>query len=388
MDELYSWADGLRSLKASDTEEAPHFTVHMHRISVPSPLDFDGSVVRVVSTGGGIGIFGQYPQSESVLVWPDSRLSSDTGYARAVATQLGAIMTMALDRRCQIGSNEVAMSMDGSEIQNFIPAQVSDRELVGPVPTESQALLEKTLTRVLGLKDEDRATLGAALELHYAAVILYDSDLNAAYALAVAGLETLSQRYGGYVPVWTDWDESKTLDKTFVDIGITGEDADRIRQQLMKGRHLKLRQTFAGYIADHLPDSFWDVELQDFLPTYDMSPAGEAAFHGLEASARTPISSFVPRDRSVLRKRVLASYDARSVFVHAGARRVDELSTMVAMVSDDAPAKQPLEFLAVRRILRALIEVELGARSQDGELPSVKLFHDTERATRATERGR
>ncbi len=358
----------------------------MHRISAPSPLDFDDSVVRLVATGDNVAMFGQYPQAQSVLLWPDSRLNGDSGRERSVATQLGAIITMALGRRCQVGSNEIAISVDGSTMKNFIPAQVNDRELVGPVPADSQALLERTLAKILGLDSGDRATLGAAIELHYASVILYDSDLSAAYALAVAGLETLSRRYGGYVPSWADWDESKALDELFAEIGLTGEDSDRIRQKLLSGRHLKLRQTFASYIVDRLPEKFWEIELQDYLPTYEMSAQGEAVFGGLEASTRSPISTFVPRDRALLRRRVLASYDARSAFVHAGTRDVSEISTLYSLAAAQPESTGPLEFLAVRRILRALIEVELDARSHAGELPPIKLFHDERRAARAAAR--
>lgn len=378
MKEFYAWAARMADVQPpTDAGQNLPIEERLRRVVAPTPLNLDRSVVRVVPTEQAVHLLGTTPQSLSVLMWPDLAKATDMAHDQFLATQLGALMTFALNRRVQVASTETPISMAGSPVRNFIPGQANDRELVGPLPDEPKSAFEDTVRGVLGLSERDRGPIGAAIDLHYASTLLLDTDLNAAYALAVAGIETLSRHYNDVQFGWDDWDEAPHLDSVFAKLGMSEDQADRLREELLKGRHLKLRQTFATYVAESLPDSFWELEMQDYLPTYKVAPDDSTVFTGLEAAERLRLDRFVPRDRGACRKRLLATYDARSSYVHTGRRGVSETQTMATLAGAPGDeARRPLEYLAVRRILRTMTQHEIARRSEDVPLPGLIVFHD------------
>jgi hypothetical protein len=82
--------------------------------------------------------------------------------------------------------------------------------------------------------------IGAAAELHYASTLLFDLDPNAAYALCVAGLERLSRAYGAAPAEWAAWEDAQRLDRVFEELSLSESQQDRLRQELLKNRHLRL----------------------------------------------------------------------------------------------------------------------------------------------------
>jgi hypothetical protein len=134
-------------------------------------------------------------------------------------------------------------------MRTFLPTGlVLDRSLAGPLWPGSQADIDTVLKQLFGLGPDDRDAIGAAIELHYAATLLYDVEPpNAAYALAIAGLEHLSRAYGAAPVEWPDSEHADRLDKVFLDLALTSEQSERLRAELLLNRHLRLRQTFATY---------------------------------------------------------------------------------------------------------------------------------------------
>lgn len=378
MKEFYAWAARMADVQPPEAAgQTLPIAERLRRLIAPTALNLEGSVVRVVPTQQSLHLLGTTPQSLSVLVWPDLADATDMTHDQFLATQLGALMTFALNRRVQVASTEAPISVAGSLVKNFIPGQANDRELVGPLPPEPKTAFEDTVRGVLGLAEPDRGPIGAAIDLHYASTLLLDTDLNAAYALAVAGIETLSRHYNDVQFGWNDWDEAPHLDTVFSALKLSEDQADQLREELVRGRHLKLRQTFATYVAQSLPDSFWELEMQDYLPTYTVAPDDSTLFTGHDSAERLRLDQFVPRDRAAFRKRLLATYDARSSYVHTGRRGVSESQTIATLAgSPGDEARRPLEYLAVRRILRTMTQHEIAQRAEDVPLPGLIVFHD------------
>ena len=232
-------------------------------------------------------------------------------------------------------------------------------ELMGPIPSDAQATIESLFKKLLGVPEEHRGALGAAVDLHYAAVLLHDLDLNAAYALAVAGIETLSRHFGDLRSDWSDWAESARFDRVFDELALLQEQRDRLRQEMLADRQLRLRQGFAQYASERLPDDFWTLNVRDFVPNITMTSEGVARFEPVSESDVLPIERLVPVNRSLLRRRLLAAYDARSAYVHEGGQTVNAWTSLLATIPMPASAKTPIEFAGLRRILTALIEREL-----------------------------
>jgi hypothetical protein len=387
MQQLIEWLERLERLEQvppTQEEFRVNWAESMKRIASPSPLAFDWSIIRIVGSGRLVQAIGQTPTHLGVLIWGDRKSqdqSIEAGSApgqsledQALAAQIGALLTLATNRRIQVGASDVFVTMEGTEQRTFIPSlQVLDSSLTGPVPTDVRTRFEDLTSLMWGLPPEDSGPIGAATELHYASTLLFDVDPNAAYALCVAGLERLSRAYGSPPGEWNAWEDSRRLDQVFREISLTERQADRLRQELLVNRQLRLRQTFSSYICGSLPDNFWSHQVESFHPLIRMDPDGNSIFQEAVPGPVLGIDQFVPRDADSLRSRLLASYDARSSYVHEG-RAQDRamVSTMEQITGNPTVGRTPLVFAGLRQILVSLILQELTTRSRPRPLPNIK----------------
>jgi hypothetical protein len=183
------------------------------RLSAPSAIEFNQSVVRVVDAGQEAHTFGRLPARLSVLAWIDTVPSGQNLDDQALAAQLGAILTLATNRRIQVAASDVTLTMEGTTQRTFLPTNsILDRSLSGPISVDVRNTFDATLRSLCGLATADGETIGAAIELHYAAAVLFDVDPNAAYALCIAGIERLSRAYGGAPTEWRAWEDADRID--------------------------------------------------------------------------------------------------------------------------------------------------------------------------------
>jgi hypothetical protein len=173
-------------------------------------------------------------------------------------------------------------------------------------------------------------------------------------------------------------------DRVFTELELTESQAEGLREELVKNRHLRLRQTFTSYVIGSLPDDFWTIEIEDFHPEIRMEPDGTSSFTGMKAGDPVLISRLVPRDGDTLRRRLLVSYDARSSYVHDGSGRSSMQSTVTQLLASDPEPKTPIAFAALRAMLRSLLLTEMTARSTPTDLPEVQMINPSDGPTPAT----
>lgn len=278
MRELREWLRRVATIDESQPPESIHLRSVLNRVASPSSLDFDQSVVRIQDTGTEAHLFGNLPARLSVLVWPDLADRVDLIGDINVATQLGAVMSMATDRRVRVASSETPLSMEGTQRYTFIPSVVTDRELSGPLPADTKERIETLLGLMVGLSEEDAGPIGSALDLHYASILLHDVDLNAAYALAVAGIEALAAAYGSYPREWENWEQATRFEAAFDEAGLSDEQRATMKIALLHEKYIGLRQRFASYACDRLPRDWWTTTVQDYTPSFTMQPDGSTTF--------------------------------------------------------------------------------------------------------------
>jgi hypothetical protein len=375
--ELFDWLGRFEAAEASG--QPTSLTERLHRVCATDALDFDGSVVRLVDAQQEVYPFGTFPGRLSVLSWPSTASEPQFLEDQAIAAQLGAVLTLATNRRVEVAASDLALTMEGTTQRTFLStAPLLDRSLLGSLPAEPQDGFDHVIHLLYGLQVADREVVGAAVELHYTATLLFDVEPNAAYAMVIAGIERLSREYGSAPASWARWERAEALDGVFAAIGLTDAQMESLRVELLKDRHLRLRQTFASYVAQRLPTDFWERELEDFTPAITMMPDGVSRFSGMTAEPSIPITRVVPTDAEVLRRRLLRSYDARSSYVHDGRRRSSLSSTMAQIVGQEAEAAAPIEFAGLRAVLRALIFTELESRSHEGSFPQLLWMHPSD----------
>jgi len=373
MREIFEWLDRLGSIIESGQG---NIELQLKRVSSPSPLDFDDSPIELIDSGQEAASFGRVPSRLSVLAWPDEAGSGQTLQGQALAAQIGALLTLTTNRRIEVAAGDVTLKMEGQSPTTFLPSMlVLDRSLSGPIGNDVRGAFEGLLSRLYGMSASDQDVIGAAIELHYASAILFDLEPNAAYALAVAGIERLSQAYGSSETQWSWWEEAPRLDAAFSAISLSEGQRAALRTELLKDKHLRLRQTFASYVTGMLRDDFWTVEINDFVPGIVMASDGASSFAGMNALGSIPITNLVPADEPTLRRRLLACYDSRSSYVHDGMGAPAVTSTSRQLVGQAAKRTDRIEYAGVRVMLRYLIDLEVERRGSLRTLPDIRLQH-------------
>jgi hypothetical protein len=111
--------------------------------------------VRLQDTGTEVYLFGNLPACLSVLAWQDLADRGGLFHDIAVATQLGAVMTMVANRRIRVAAAETPIHMEGKQQHTFLPATFTDRELSGPLPADAKDRIETLLRLLIGLSEAD-----------------------------------------------------------------------------------------------------------------------------------------------------------------------------------------------------------------------------------------
>lgn len=342
------------------------------KIATATTLDFDDRIARIVATGADVHPFGGFPSSLSILAWPEPAERPESFSDAQLAAQLGAVLVLGTGRLVRVSAAEALLGIEGTSKRLALPMGVSDRSLYGPLPDDTAERFELHLASLLGCDALDAKPIGDAIELHYTATLLMELDPSAAYALVIAGIERLATSFGSSRPEWRHWEDSARLDDVFDEINLSEPQRARLRSELLAGKHLRLRQTFASYVTQSLRPDFWEVTIDDYVPQISLDAEGNSMFSGFTPGEERPISGFVPNTGDELRRRLLASYDRRPAYVHTGARP-EGAGDLHPLIGRENRRTEPLSFVAIRCILRWLILRELDERSSPAELPDVRL---------------
>ena len=365
---LKAWVDDLR-LQGED--------IPIHRVAQRvihpglEPLQGDGFVAAQPIRQ--IDLPGSWPYSVALLHWLER---DEQGERDALAVDerdsaIGALLTLVTDRRCQV-IPELFAQVEGAPQGIAIPiyGQI-DPALGSPMPGW-EALdqeLRTTLARIASLNEDDAWTISAAMHMHYCAALLAAGDLTGAYALVVGGLETLAQRYGSPPNDWAEWDQAAGWDSFMAEQQLTGEQSAALRERLMGDLHMRLAETFATYVSERLPATFWEEPVTVY--TWRVNGVTGQPLEGTWEAGPQRASAFAANRRE-LKKTLKRSYQARSRFIHAGERGVTFPSELVSRIP--GRGDDQLSFAVLRGALRRLILIELETRATDDRLPPLE-FH-------------
>lgn len=367
MKALAGWLKRLTNAKSGDDFERLTF-----RIFVPGHtiMNYDGWLLTTEQPRRvPPGFHGGLPETMAVLAYADTKnYSQNLIHHYRLVTDIAAAMSVALERRIDI-PNEFASRVEGLDTVTFMPlGGMVDRTITGPLPGDPLSPVAAIFQQIVGLPDDDSSTIGAAGSLFHGALLLHDRDIRSAYTLLIAGIEVLSREYGQSPTEWMAWERSDEWDAFATKYGLSVDQSEALRRQLMNDRQLRLKATFKSYVSSRLRQSFWDQPWVEWMyplqvpqGTWD---APEKLFEG-------QVRDFLTADRSALSKALGFSYDLRSRYVHRGAW-FDPLD--LAMIRGSlVDVNRPLPFAVLRAILRELILTEIAERSRKGVLPTFSL---------------
>jgi hypothetical protein len=119
--------------------------------------------------------------------------------------------------------------------------------------------------QMLGLERRSYKAAVRAIRTYATGLHRLADDMDLAYTLLVASIESLAQGFDGHKPEWHDYEESKRVK---IDEALTGaapSTAQLVRDALLSFEHVSLARRFRDFTLAHLTGEFFrgDAKLQD-----------------------------------------------------------------------------------------------------------------------------
>ena len=140
---------------------------------------------------------------------------------------------------------------------------------------------------LVGLERDRFEKVMRAVRRYVTALRRLDDDPGMAYALLVAAVESLAQRYDDHQTTWADLPEDR---RNPIDAALTGVNAsvaDGVRDAILAREHVALGRRFEAFVVDHIPSSYARADAVDRIgpaPLDLIGPAVRRAY-GLRSSA-------------------------------------------------------------------------------------------------------
>ena len=291
------------------------------------------------------------------------------------AVDLACVLSLALERRVIIPM-DLPVRSSAQTIEFLSLAEIADQSIEAPIPMDAKNRVIDYLTAIAGLSSDDQDIIGDASTAYYGALLLFDREPRAAYTLLIAGIESLSRKYGLPPTDWHEWELSKEWDEAFDAQSLSSQQAEAFRIRLLADKHLRLSMTFRNYASSRVLDSFWDKSLNQWIPGVNAS-TGEQLPRKLMTARK--VSDFISKDRAVLKKLLGKSYNLRSSVVHESSWI--DLMKLGQPVPNADYRSFALSFPILRVLLAELIRIEISERSSSVELPDFQLFREVPRDT-------
>lgn len=153
----------------------------------------------------------------------------------------------------------------------------------------SDALLLPAFTeQIVGLDRRSFLAAMRAVRTYVTAMHRIADDLELAYTLFVASIESLVQDFDNHEPTWSDFEQSK---RTAIDTALHGAAAStsaQVREALLKIEHLSLGRRFRDFVLAHVQSSYFREEA-----TGCMDPVGRADLPGSLKEAYSLRSKYI-----------------------------------------------------------------------------------------------
>ena len=145
-------------------------------------------------------------------------------------------------------------SSDSFVPQHFVPRFFSPSNMG---KAEEVERFVKLVKKIIGLPRKKYAALLTSLETLRHSLLVLSHNVDMAYSLLVYCLESLSQGFDGFQPVWDDYDEAVRGQLAPVLAEIDQGKAQQIRSTLVGAAQLRLQKRFTEFIATHISETFY-----------------------------------------------------------------------------------------------------------------------------------
>ena len=117
--------------------------------------------------------------------------------------------------------------------------------------------LVEFVQNLIGLKRKSFLAAMRAIRTYVVGLHRLADDLQIAYVLLVASIESLAQQFDDFQPEWADYDEGKRLS---IDRALANSDTvtiKEVRDALLKNEHISLARRFRDFTIEHIQGSYF-----------------------------------------------------------------------------------------------------------------------------------
>lgn len=120
------------------------------------------------------------------------------------------------------------------------------------------------IDKIIGLPREQYKGIMNSITAFSQALQILNYNLDLAYSLMIYALESLSQRFDNFEPIWDDYDHSarKKLDGLFKKEEMKPETINSMKQILLESSNLRLMKRFIEFTSSNVKDSFFKEEAE------------------------------------------------------------------------------------------------------------------------------
>ncbi len=197
------------------------------------------------------------PYSGEIIATAGDTLIND--FAAIISFALNVTCTTDLDLARRLVANERPSLGADLVPQKYIP-RMFDRA-VNWQPEDADHL-QRFVTDLMALERKSYEGAMRAIRRYVIGAHRTSDDVNLAYALFVMSMESLAQKFDGFVPAWDDFDQNKRrrIDEA---LGETPEaTADKVRAAVLANEHVAIRRRFCEFTLDHVGPSFFREEAE------------------------------------------------------------------------------------------------------------------------------
>ena len=207
-----------------------------------------------------------------------------------ILVDMAAILSFELEITCSPNPDLVArLARPTSGPRSSAPSSFVPRVFEPEVrwqPSDADRL-RLFIDDIVGLERDRFESVMRAIHRYVTALRRLDDDPSMAYALLVAAVESLAQKYDDHTTEWKDvLDERRaTIDKALS--SIEPKSADRVRRAILEHEHVALGRRFQAFVVDHIPVSFYRGDAVGRISPVpaDLLPFAVRRAYGLRSSA-------------------------------------------------------------------------------------------------------
>jgi hypothetical protein len=195
-----------------------------------------------------------------------------------------------------------------NEIPSKFISRILDNQIMGK--QEEISNFVNFVERVIGLPREKYKSVINCINTFESALNTLEDNINLAYSMLVYCLESLSQNYDNYAPVWEDFDQNQRikLERYFKEID--SEKAVEIKKTLLQGQNLKLMKRFTNFITDNLADDYFVKQAENVV-----CPLKKTDLKQVLANAYNTRSGYVHELKPIMKQITVTEIAKGEVFI-------------------------------------------------------------------------